>query len=78
MRLIDVDKILCTTPYLNDLYRNYGVEAIPVEWVKKYLHKLRIISKDNVDLGEEGFFGEVVAIENMLYAWEKENVGDKT
>lgn len=49
------------------------VEAIPIEWIKKYLHKLEIISKDNLDLGEDGYFGDVVAIENMLYAWEKEN-----
>ena len=48
-------------------------DSIPIEWIRKYLHKLEIISKDNLDLGEDGYFGDVVAIENMLYAWEKEN-----
>ena len=46
---------------------------IPIEWIKKYLHELVIISKDNLDLGEDGYFDEVVAIENMLSVWWKEN-----
>lgn len=59
--------------FLQMIDREKTVKAISIEWVKKYLHELETISKDNLDLGEDGYFGDIVAIENMLSAWEKEN-----
>ena len=47
--------------------------AIPIEWIKKYLSRLEIISKDNIELGEEGYYNEVITIEKLLSNWEKEN-----
>lgn len=89
MRLIDADKLETDTIYATHLnhvecgyHYSYSegrineaptINAIPIEWIKNYLHEREIISKDNLDLGEDGYFGEVIAIENMLYAWEKEN-----
>jgi len=59
--------------FCDDTHCDVKEKVIPIEWVKNYLHELETISKDNLDLGEDGYFGEVVAIENMLSAWEKEN-----
>lgn len=80
MRLIDDEKVVHEY-YKNPSYHQLckvlneapTIDAIPIEWIKKYLHELELISKDNLDLGEDGYFEDVVAIENMLYAWEKEN-----
>ena len=49
------------------------VDAIPVEWIRKYIDELLVISKDNLDLGEDGYFSEIVTIEDMLEDWRKEN-----
>lgn len=84
MRLIDADKVIVTRydyekplTLKERLYRLLDnqptVEAIPIEWIKNYLHELEIISKDNLDLGEDGYFSEIVTIEDMLAEWEKEN-----
>ena len=58
MRLIDVDKLLCTTPYLNDMYRNYGVVAIPWSEICKILY-------DRPD--------DHAQIRQMMYEWLWEN-----
>lgn len=56
----------------------YEVEAIPIEWLKSYVQKLETRLKDNLDLGEDGPTREIVAIEDMLDEWEKENEQDRS
>ena len=48
------------------------VEAIPIEWVKKYLAKL-IVVQDDLDYPNQLLIGRVIGIEIMLEEWEKEN-----
>lgn len=47
------------------------VEAIPKEWIKKYIHKLE--KEDNGSQYEYVSFSTVGQIYDMLNEWEKEN-----
>ena len=58
---------------ITDIENQPTVKAIPIEWIKKYLSRLEIISKDNIELGEEGYYNEIITIEKLLSNWEKEN-----
>lgn len=53
-------------------------KAIPIEWLKSYVQKLKTRLKDNLDLGEDGPTREIVTIEDMLDDWEKENEQDRS
>lgn len=91
MWLIDGSKLKAT--YLNGRYgvdalevlRAPTVNAIPVEWITKYLHELNKQAEEELDfiINELGGYDTcykmeyVIGIEKMLEKWEKENELDK-
>lgn len=82
MRLIDADKVMLRDisrgevpggvwyTLKEDLDEAPTVEAIPVEWVKKYLAKL-IVVQDDLDYPNQLLIGRVIGIEIMLEEWKK-------
>ena len=82
MRLIDVDK-LKEELKVNDLgYQYYmldnapTVDAIPIEWIKKYIEyntKIIVDPKYEVTAHTVNYYIYPHQINTMLEAWEKEN-----
>lgn len=71
MRLIDADNLMDLlrankyNPFGLNIEDVPTVEAIPIEWIKKYLTKI----EPDPDFPD---FRDVIAIEDMLEGWEEE------
>ena len=60
-----IDYIKKQTGYEGDIFLNVNVNAIPIEWIEKYISKL----KDDGMI----YLSSAGCIKDMLEDWEKEN-----
>ena len=85
MRFIDADKLIkkmtsacqfvLDTTHYDSIYGIPIVEAIPVEWLKKYIDKLNSeLSHDEID--DPSDVWAVVTLETLLEDWEEHDGKD--